>query len=313
MVRAGGGGERPRWPETGRLRAPTSRANRTIPRLRRTLTNVSPFRNSLRRVAPHYVWSGSRMETCPPRAAGLKRSCVRDHAATTSHPAPHFGTDWLSTTLNPALPIRRPDTDNLPIGVTQIQFHHSIPVPFQFLRNLLADYPDPHAVRVQPTEVDRPGRGRPVIEHKRREFAGQTLDRLQHELCPIPCQHRKCRSTRIAGPADVPPRRYRHGRCHPERVAVETERAMSLTMRFGTIIRLSVRIRCEASRPSPTFDQTHPPTATTADCRPPPQPVPARPHRPPYIAFTISSTIFFASENSIMVLSRKNSSFSMPA
>ena len=32
-----------------------------------------------------------------------------------------------------------------------------------------------------------------------------------------------------------------------------------------------------------------------------------------YIAFTISSTIFFASENSIMVLSRKNSSFSIPA
>ena len=36
-------------------------------------------------------------------------------------------------------------------------------------------------------------------------------------------------------------------------------------------------------------------------------------HDPPYIAFTISSTIFFASENSIMVLSRKKSSFSMPA
>jgi len=33
----------------------------------------------------------------------------------------------------------------------------------------------------------------------------------------------------------------------------------------------------------------------------------------PYIAFTISSTIFFASANSIMVLSRKKSSFSMPA
>ena len=32
-----------------------------------------------------------------------------------------------------------------------------------------------------------------------------------------------------------------------------------------------------------------------------------------YIALTISSTIFFASANSIMVLSRKNSSFSMPA
>ena len=32
-----------------------------------------------------------------------------------------------------------------------------------------------------------------------------------------------------------------------------------------------------------------------------------------YVAFTISSTIFFASENSIMVLSRKNSSFSIPA
>ena len=32
-----------------------------------------------------------------------------------------------------------------------------------------------------------------------------------------------------------------------------------------------------------------------------------------YIALTISSTIFFASENSIMVLSRKKSSFSMPA
>ena len=32
-----------------------------------------------------------------------------------------------------------------------------------------------------------------------------------------------------------------------------------------------------------------------------------------YIAFTIPSTIFFASENSIMVLSRKNSSFSIPA
>ena len=32
-----------------------------------------------------------------------------------------------------------------------------------------------------------------------------------------------------------------------------------------------------------------------------------------YIAFTISSTIFFASANSIMVLSRKKSSFSMPA
>ena len=38
------------------------------------------------------------------------------------------------------------------------------------------------------------------------------------------------------------------------------------------------------------------------------------PHAPgAYIAFTISSTIFFASENSIMVLSRKNSSFSIPA
>ena len=34
---------------------------------------------------------------------------------------------------------------------------------------------------------------------------------------------------------------------------------------------------------------------------------------PRYIALTISSTIFFASENSIMVLSRKNSSFSIPA
>ena len=41
----GGGDERPRWPETGRLRAPTgrlraptSRASRTIPRLRRTVT-----------------------------------------------------------------------------------------------------------------------------------------------------------------------------------------------------------------------------------------------------------------------------------
>ena len=34
---------------------------------------------------------------------------------------------------------------------------------------------------------------------------------------------------------------------------------------------------------------------------------------PPYIALTISSTIFFASANSIMVLSRKKSSFSMPA
>ncbi len=32
-----------------------------------------------------------------------------------------------------------------------------------------------------------------------------------------------------------------------------------------------------------------------------------------YIAFTIPSTIFFASENSIIVLSRKNSSFSIPA
>ena len=32
-----------------------------------------------------------------------------------------------------------------------------------------------------------------------------------------------------------------------------------------------------------------------------------------YIAFTIPSTIFFASENSIMVLSRKKSSFSIPA
>ena len=34
---------------------------------------------------------------------------------------------------------------------------------------------------------------------------------------------------------------------------------------------------------------------------------------PPYIDLTISSTIFFASANSIMVLSRKKSSFSMPA
>ena len=41
----------------------------------------------------------------------------------------------------------------------------------------------------------------------------------------------------------------------------------------------------------------------------------AAPARRPnaYIAFTISSTIFFASENSIIVLSRKNSSFSIPA
>ena len=39
MVRAGGAGERPRWPETGRLRAPTSRASRTIPRLGRTVTD----------------------------------------------------------------------------------------------------------------------------------------------------------------------------------------------------------------------------------------------------------------------------------
>ena len=36
---------------------------------------------------------------------------------------------------------------------------------------------------------------------------------------------------------------------------------------------------------------------------------PHRPHSP----FTIPSTIFFASLNSIMVLSRKNSSFSTPA
>ena len=35
--------------------------------------------------------------------------------------------------------------------------------------------------------------------------------------------------------------------------------------------------------------------------------------RTPYIAFTISSTIFFASANSIIVLSLKNSSFSIPA
>ena len=38
MVRAGGGGERPRWPKTGVLRAPTSRGSWTIPRLGRTAT-----------------------------------------------------------------------------------------------------------------------------------------------------------------------------------------------------------------------------------------------------------------------------------
>ena len=82
-------------------------------------------------------------------------------------------------------------------------------------------------------------------------------------------------------------------------------------------------IPCAASLPPPTFDQTHrqPPPAAAFQ---PPQTAPtagytgradriAPLHLTPYIAFTISSTIFFASENNIIVLSRKNNSFSMPA
>ena len=81
---------------------------------------------------------------------------------------------------------------------------------------------------------------------------------------------------------------------------------MSLTMRFGTITGPSVSIARGAIPPRLAFERIH----CVAPASPP---GPTRGKPPRYIAFTISSTIFFASANSIMVLSRKKSSFSMPA
>ena len=88
---------------------------------------------------------------------------------------------------------------------------------------------------------------------------------------------------------------------------------MSLTMRFGTIIGPSVSIARQAFPPRPAFERIHRiASAGLTGC--PRRPDLTRGTPPPrYIAFTISSTIFFASANSIMVLSRKKSSFSMPA
>ena len=80
---------------------------------------------------------------------------------------------------------------------------------------------------------------------------------------------------------------------------------MSRTMRFGTIIGPSVSIARGACPPRPAFERMQ----RVAPVSPPAE----RAERPPYIDLTISSTIFFASANSIMVLSRKKSSFSMPA
>ena len=81
---------------------------------------------------------------------------------------------------------------------------------------------------------------------------------------------------------------------------------MLLTMRFGTIIGPSVSIAREAFPPRFAFGRIRR-AAPAPACRPNGW------NGPRYIAFTISSTIFFASENSIMVLSRKKSSFSIPA
>ena len=83
---------------------------------------------------------------------------------------------------------------------------------------------------------------------------------------------------------------------------------MSLTMRFGTIIGPSVSVACGDN---PAASRIRADSPRRAGC---PRRQARRVDRPPrYIALTISSTIFFASANSIMVLSRKNSSFSMPA
>ena len=67
-------------------------------------------------------------------------------------------------------------------------------------------------------------------------------------------------------------------------------------------------IACQAFPPRTAFERIHRAAWAGLAARPD-----ARNDPPRYIAFTISSTIFFASENSIMVLSRKKSSFSMPA
>ena len=164
-----------------------------------------------------------------------------------------------------------------------------------------------------------------MLGPKHRKLPRQALDRLKHELCPIPFQHRKGRSARVAGPADVAVLRHRHGQCHTERVAVEPDGASHVAHHEIRDDHPALHVHSlRGIRPPLSFDSSH--------RQPPPQPFanhPQRPPRPaaragqtesppciaftPYIAFTISSTIFFASENSIMVLSRKNSSFSMPA
>jgi len=86
-------------------------------------------------------------------------------------------------------------------------------------------------------------------------------------------------------------------------------------MRFATIIGPS-RVHCSQGNPASfrvRAESAHR-GGQPRGLQPRPASRPAsRVERLRYIAFTISSTIFFASANSIMVLSRKKSSFSMPA
>ena len=104
-----------------------------------------------------------------------------------------------SPILTPTAPLRRPEADDVPIGIPHVQLHHPIPTPLRPLHDILLSHLVPHAPRMQPPKVDRPGRRRRMVRREHRKLTGQALDRLEHELGPVPLQHRERRAARLAG------------------------------------------------------------------------------------------------------------------